>query len=129
MTLNSAVRISGMALRLLFVLQLILGISIWVGHDLLPIGVHLLVGILIVIVVWFLGVAQGLLKTGSIGLTLGTFIAGLLLAFVGLFQSAWLIGGAHWVIQVIHLLLALATVGLGEVSVARYRRGAGAPSA
>src|SRR5262249_6552693 len=93
-TLDSSVRISSMALRLLFVLQLLLGILIWVGRPLLPIGVHLLIGLLIVILVWFLGVAQGLLKSGSIGLTLGTFIAGLLLAFIGLFQAGMLIGGA-----------------------------------
>jgi len=125
-TLNSSVRISSMALRLLFVIQLILGIFNWIERPLLPIGVHMLIGILFIIVVWFLGVAQGLMKNGSIGLTLATFIVGLLLAIVGMFQGAWLIGGAHWVIQVFHLLLALAAMGLGEASVARYRRGTGA---
>jgi hypothetical protein len=36
---------------------------------------------------------------------------------------------AHWVIQVIHLLLAFAGIGIGEASAARYQRGMAAASA
>ena len=84
----------------------------------------MLIGILFIIDVWFLGVAQGLRANGSIGLTLGTFIIGLLLAIVGITQAGILAGGAHWIIQAIHLLLAVIAIGLGEASVARYKRGA-----
>lgn len=128
MALSPAVRISSMALRLLFVIQLLLGIFSWINRPLLPIGVHMVIGLLIVALVWFLGVAQGLLKNGSIGLTLGTFIMGLVLAIFGMVQGSILNGPhqPHGIIQVIHLLLALATVGLGEASVSRFRRGASA---
>ena len=51
-----------------------------------------------------------------------TFVVGLLLTIVGLYQDNWLIGSAHWVIQVIHLLLGLSAIGLGEMIAARTRR-------
>jgi hypothetical protein len=38
-------------------------------------------------------------------------------------QTAILVTGPHWIIQVIHLLLAIAAIGLGEASVARFKRG------
>jgi hypothetical protein len=118
-----SVQIAGMTLRVVFVLELILGILFWlnIARSLIP--VHMLLGLLLVVLVWFLGAAQGLTKAGSVGLTLATFLVGLALAIVGLFQRGWVLNGAHWTIQVLHLLLALATVALGEISVARFRRG------
>jgi hypothetical protein len=122
------VRVGGMALRLLFVIQLIFGLIFWFSGTHGLAWLHMLLGILFVIVVWYLGVMQGLLDNGSLGLTLATFIVGLLLAIVGMTQTTILLGRAHWVIQVIHLLLALTAVGLGEISAARYNRGASAAS-
>lgn len=122
------VRIGGMALRLLFVIQLIFGLVFWFSGTHGLAWLHMILGLLFVIDVWYLGVMQALLDNGSLGLTLATFIVGLLLAIVGMTQTAILLGRAHWVIQVIHLLLALTAVGLGEISVARYNRGASAAS-
>jgi len=122
------VRIASMALRLLFVIQLIFGLIFWFSGTHGLAWLHMLLGILFVIVVWYLGVMQALLDNGSLGLTLATFIVGLLLAIVGMTQTTILLGRAHWVIQVIHLLLALTAVGLGEISAASYNRGASAAS-
>lgn len=122
-----AVRIAGMALRIFFVINLILGILFWVGAaggGLVPL--HMLVGIIFVALVWFLGLAQAATKNGSLGLMVGTFVIGLLLAIIGLFQQGWLTGSAHWIIQVLHLLVAAAAAGAGEAAVARYRRGVAA---
>ena len=80
---SQTVRIADMLLRLLFVIQLLLGLLFWTGHADTFVGLHMLIGILFIIDVWFLGVAQGLRANGSIGLTLGTFIIGLLLAMRG----------------------------------------------
>jgi hypothetical protein len=111
-----------MLMRLLFLVQLILGLIFWIGGTNGLVGLHMLVGILFVITVWYLGVVQGLQSNGSLGLTVGTFVGGLLLAIVGMIQGRVLVGGAHWIIQVIHLLLAITAIGLGEMSVARYNR-------
>ena len=59
---------------------------------------------------------------GSFGLAIATFVIGLILAIVGLYQTRWLIGSTHWVIQVIHLLLGLSAIGLGEMITARTKR-------
>jgi len=102
-------------------IELALGILFWTGNaDSLQI-VHIVIGILIVLSLWTLGIAQGL-QGGSFGLALATFVVGFLLAFVGLFQTRWLIGSNHWIIQVIHLLLGLSAIGLAETISGRYRR-------
>ena len=118
------VRIALMVLRVAVLFNLITGIIFWTGNaDPLQI-VHILVGILAVISLWTLGIMQGL-RGGSFGLALATFIVGFLLALVGLFQKNWLpeaTSANHWIIQVIHLVLGLAAIGLGEMVAGRYKR-------
>ncbi len=114
-------RIAIMVLRITVLFNLITGIIFWTGNaDPLQI-VHILAGILAVISLWTLGIMQGL-RGGSFGLALGTFVVGFLLALVGLFQNNWLPDTNHWIIQVIHLVLGLAAIGLGEMVAGRYRR-------
>jgi hypothetical protein len=101
-------------------IELVLGILFWTGNaDSLQI-VHIVIGILVVLSLWTLGIAQGL-QGGSFGLALATFVVGFLLALVGLFQTRWLVTN-HWIIQVIHLLLGLSAIGLAEMISGRYRR-------
>jgi hypothetical protein len=38
-------------------------------------------------------------------------------------QSSLLVGPLHWVIQVVHLLLGILAVGLGQIAAARGRKG------
>ena len=119
------VRIAINVLRLAVLVNLILGILFWTstinnnGVTLL----HIILGILAVLSLWTLGIAQGM-RGGSFGLALATFVVGFLLAFVGLFQTKWLPepNPNHWIIQVIHLLLGLAAIGMGERVAAYYRR-------
>ena len=120
------ITISIMVLRLGVLLALLLGILFWVGvvqNDTLTL-VHMLIGFVVVISLWVIGLAQGFLKGGSFPLALATFVVGLLVAFVGLFQQKWLPepNSMHWIIQVIHLLLGLSAIGLGEMVAARTRR-------
>ena len=125
------VRIADMSLRVLFVINLILGLIFWfngAGPRWLVL-IHMLVGILFVAAIWLLGLAQGLQKNGSLGLVIGTFLVGLIIAIFGLIQESLLPSSGHWVIEVIHLLLAIAGIGIGEAAAARYKRGAAAASA
>lgn len=119
------VRIASMSLRALFVINLILGLLFW--FDVTEPGwlvlIHMLIGILFVAAIWLLGLAQGITRAGSFGLVIGTFVVGLIIAIFGLAQRGLMPTSAHWVIQVIHLLLAIAGIGIGEASAARYRRG------
>ena len=115
------IRIATNIVRFGVIILLVLGILFWTGNaDSLQI-VHIVIGILVVLSLWTLGIAQGL-QGGSFGLALATFVIGFLLVLVGLFQKQWLIDSNHWVIQVIHLLLGLSAIGLAEMISGRYRR-------
>ena len=118
------VRIAIMVLRIAVLFNLITGIIFWTGNaDPLQI-VHILLGIIAVLSLWVLGILQGL-RGGSFGLAFATFVVGFLLVLVGLFQKNWLpeaTNANHWIIQVIHLVLGLAAIGLGEMTARRYKR-------
>lgn len=120
--------ISQMVLRAAVLLALILGIIFWINPA-LPAqneglkGTHMLLGIIVVISLWIIGLAQGFVKGGNFGLALGTFVVGLAVAIVGLFQESWKGAGANVeLINVIHLLLGLIAVGFGEMIGARAKR-------
>ena len=119
-----AVRASSMTLRILWLLALILGISLATG--ILP-GVwvlaHMGLGLLIVALLWFLGVAQALVKGGSLILTVTTFVVGLLVAIIGLSQPQATSIAVLRTLQGAHIVLVLAAIALGEICAARYRRG------
>ena len=109
-------------LRIAVLAAIILGILFWTGNAENLIPVHMLIGIIAVLSLWVIGLAQGFIKGGSFGLALATFMVGLALAIVGLYQQQWLLGSSHWIIQVIHLLLGLSAIGLGEMINGRTRR-------
>lgn len=114
------VRISSMALRIAVLVELVLGVSLWIGRPLAPVLLHMALGLLIVALVWFLGLAQATVENGSLGLTLATFGVGLTLAILGLAQKAV---PNQTALQIVHVLLALATIIAGEMATARYWRG------
>lgn len=117
------VRITVMILRISALLALILGILFWTstGPDFL-IPIHMLLGLIVTLSLWVLGFAIGTAKGGSWGLAAGAFILGLLVVIVGLTQQQILVSSGHWVIQVVHLLLGLGAIGLGEMIAGRYKR-------
>lgn len=123
------IKVAQWVLRISAIIVLVLGILFWTnvvdasGGILLA---HMLLGILVVLALWTIGIAQGLMG-GSFGIGMATAIWGLLTLAVGLFQTRWILGSAHWVIQVIHLILGLGAIGLGEMAAARAKRQANKP--
>ncbi len=115
------VRIAVNVLRASVLLALILGILFWTGNATSLVLVHMGLGILAVLSLWTLGAAIASTK-GGIGLAIGAFVWGILVAALGLTQGTLLAGSTHWVIQVLHLLVGLAAIGLGEMIAQRYRR-------
>ncbi len=119
------VRIGIMALRLCVLLALIFGILLWVNA--IPdwgVMIHMTLGLLAVIALWLLAFGIGTARKGrSLGLAIGAFVLGLLLPIVGLGQLSWLyLGNAHIAVQILHLILGLGAIGLGEAIAARYKR-------
>ena len=120
--MNMVIQIAAIMLRVFGTLALILGLLFWSGNGLNLIPVHILLGLLLVLSLWIIGLGQAFSKNGSWMLAIGALALGALLIVFGLRQSALLVGPLHWVIQVIHLLLGVLAVGIGQISVARYRK-------
>ena len=117
------VRISLMVLRLCVVLAVILGICFWL-NIINPAGtilqVHMVLGLLVVITLWIIGVM--VLLRRDLGLGLLAIIWGIAVLYVGTQQETLLPGSSHWVIEVLHLLLGLGAAGIGESAARRYRK-------
>jgi hypothetical protein len=118
------VRITANVLRASASLALILGILSWVG--VLPdslIGIHMLLGIIVVLSLWILGGAIAMTR-GGIGPAIGAIVLGLITLALGLTQKQLLPdpNSLHWIIQVVHLLVGVSAVGVGEAISRRYRR-------
>ena len=114
-------RIASIVLRLSGALAVILGILFWSGNALNLIPIHMLLGLLVVLSLWIVGIGQAFSSGGSWPLAGGTLLLGLLVIVVGMRQSSLLVGPFHWVIQVVHLLLGILAVGIGQIAVARWR--------
>jgi hypothetical protein len=102
-----------MGIRVLGVIQLVLGILFWTGNALGLVDLHQFIGILLVLALW---TQAALAHRAGVpgGLVAGAAVYGLIVPIVGLTQRELLPGSAHWVIQVIHLLLGIGLIGLAE---------------
>ena len=115
-------RIASIVLRLGGALAVILGILFWSGNALNLIPIHMLLGLLVVLSLWIVGIGQAFSSGGSWPLAGGALLLGLLVIVVGMTQSSLLVGPFHWVIQVVHLLLGILAVGVGQIAAARGRK-------
>lgn len=116
------IRIASAVLSLAGLLALISGILFWAGFALKLVSLHMLLGLLAVAALWTIGIAQLCSSGGSWTIAACTLIVGTLTIYFGLNQSALLPGQHHWVIQSVHLILGILTIGLGHMGAARYRR-------
>jgi hypothetical protein len=102
-----------MGIRVVGVVQLALGLLFWTGNALGLVDLHQLLGILLVLGLWTqaalahrAGVPAGLVAVAAVW--------GLVVPIVGLTQRELFPGSAHWVIQVIHLLLGIGLLAMAE---------------
>ena len=126
--MSMTVTISQWLVRITGVLQLILGLLFWIGDALSLVPLHMLLGTLFVLGLWLLAVTAWQLGVPP-GLTIGAGLLGLIVLLLGFTQMSLLPSGAHWIIQVIHLLLGVGAVASGEMIGGRLRRGRAAASA
>jgi hypothetical protein len=111
--MRSAITGIQMAIRAVGVVQLVLGLAFWTGNLLGLVDPHQLLGILLVLGLWTQA-ALGHRAGVPAGMVAGGAVLGLVVLVVGLTQRELLPGSAHWVIQVLHLLLGLGLLGLAE---------------
>ncbi len=117
-----------MLVRLCGLILITLGILFWTGNAVTLIPVHMLLGLILVLSLWVLA-ALSVQAGVPIGMAAGAAVTGLIALVLGMTQDSLLPGGAHWVIQVLHLLVGMAAAGPGEMIGGRLRRKRLAPSA
>jgi hypothetical protein len=111
--MRTAVTAVQMAIRVLGVIQIVLGLAFWTGNALGLVDLHMLNGILLVLLLWVMA-ALAVAARVQPGLAVGAFAWGLVVVALGLAQEELLPGSAHVVIEVLHLLTGLAALGLAE---------------
>lgn len=106
-------RTARVAMRACAAVLIVLGIALWTGHNARFIPVHILVGLLFVASLWAIAIA-GAARRVPLPLTVLTVLWGFLVFWLGVHQVALLPNGAHWIVQVLHLIVGLAGVGIAE---------------
>jgi hypothetical protein len=83
---------------------------------------HMLLGFLTVGALWVIGIGQAFFAGGSRSMALCAVAVGALTIVVGMMHPSVMVGQFHWIIQVIHLLLGILTIGVGHMAAARHRK-------
>lgn len=103
-------------------LTLVLGALLWAGTmDGLK-NIHMLFGILVVLALWLLAAAFTQATKGGMPLVASAFALGLAQAILGMTQEQILPTTGHWVIQIVHLLLGIGVIGVGEMMTMRMKK-------
>jgi hypothetical protein len=113
-----------MVVRTLGLIQLGLGVLFWTNNALNLIPLHMLIGLGFVLALWVVA-GLGLRAGGHAGLASATLGWGLLVLVLGMTQMQMLPGDLHWIVEVVHLGVGLAAMGLAEALGRRIRGAAG----
>ena len=117
-----------MVIRLLAVVQVVVGLLFWSGNAFSYIPVHMLLGILLVLCLWIVAILAW--RAGApLGMVGAAVVWGLLTVWLGLTQAELLPGDLHWLIRVLHLLVGIGAVGLAEALGVRVKRRVLSPAA
>jgi hypothetical protein len=119
--MKTSAMVAVMLVRLAAVILIVLGVLFWTGHASSLVPLHILIGLVLVLALWALAVIA--LQSGvRPALPALAIVWGLIVVIFGLAQTNLLTGDAHWVVQVLHLLIGLVAVGFAEMLSARLRR-------
>jgi hypothetical protein len=119
--MKRAITVAHMTIRISGVLLLLLGIAIWTGRADGVIPVHQLLGFVLVLSLWTLSFLAA--RAGVPMQWVALAVAwGLVAPILGLTQEGLLTGGWHWTIQVLHLLIGLGAIGVGEILALRIQQ-------
>ena len=113
------VKVTQWVLRISALLALILGIIFWTGSADALIPVHIVLGVLVTISLWVLGFMFGRARGGNWTLGALAIVWGILVIGVGGSQIGQ---DPSTAIKIIHLLIGLLAIGIGEIVAGRYKR-------
>ena len=97
-------------LRILGPALVIMGIAFWTGHWAGLIPMHRMLGVVFVLTLWAIAIAA--LVYGNPQRRLATFaiIWGVVIVALGMTQQRILIGEHHWIVRLLHLIVAMAAM-------------------
>lgn len=110
---GKASRVTRMLVRVTGGIQIFLGLVFWVSNADGLIPFHVLIGSVLVLALWAL-VYIGARAGAPPGFVVLAGAWGLIVPLLGLAQTGLLVGPMHWVIQVVHLLVGIAAIGMAE---------------
>lgn len=118
--MHSALSVLHHVIRALGVLQLLLGIAIWTGAAVPWRGVHIMTGLLFAATFVAIGAVTARLAGRVLPLAAALGWIAIVVAYA--FAHARLLpGDAHWVAQLVHVVIGLATIGIAEKVAAPVR--------
>jgi hypothetical protein len=113
-------------IRLSWLVLIVLGALFWAGRSLSLLPVHIVTGVIFVLLIWVLSFFA--IRSGAgVGLAALNFFWSLVVLVLGMTQNQLLAETAHWTIQVLHLLVGVAAIGLAESLAAKIKK-ASAPA-
>jgi hypothetical protein len=107
-------------------LELAQGIGIWSGRFPEVVPIHIAIGYGLALVLWVLAFL-GLWTRAPVSLVVLGLVWGVLMPALGEAQAGLLPGGAHWVVEVVHLLVGLVGIALALALSQAVRRRAAMP--
>lgn len=110
-----------MIIRVLWVVNIVLGILFATGNLDGLVMLHETFGLVIAICLLILSIL-GIVRAGAVGLGIGGIIVAILLPVVGMGQVDVLVGNGHFLVEIVHVLVAIAAIALAEMLGLHYRR-------
>jgi hypothetical protein len=119
--MQAVLTIAQWLVRITGVLQLIMGLLIWFENQFGLIQSHMLIGLVLVIALIVLAAVAARAGVPT-GMAVSVAILAVIVLVFGMTQASILPGSLHWIVQILHLLLGMAAVGMGEAIGGRLRR-------
>ena len=111
--MNRLVVVLEWLLRVAGLVALVLGIALWTGHGYEYLKLHMWLGFIVTFDLLLLAIAAMLARVPPV-LPLVSILWAAALPVLGIAQMRIVPGSNHWLVQVIHLILGLGAIGLGE---------------
>ena len=111
--MNNTANIARVLVRVCGVIQIVLGILFWTNNALALIPVHMLNGMIIVLLLWLLAALAAFSGVSWRTIALSA-VGGFVVIVLGFNQARILPGDLHLVIEVLHLLVGLAALGMAD---------------
>jgi hypothetical protein len=119
--MKTAATILQILVRITGLTQIILGVLFWTRNFQQLVPVHMLIVSILVLMLWALA-GMALWAGVNRGLAVLAIVWGVVVVALGMTQSGLLVGDAHWVIQVLHLLVGLGAMGQAEGLATRIKQ-------